>query len=118
MTCGSRSTATASSPLPAKKRACRPCPLATSSTGPRVTSGAHRTTQSEGVSDPWESAGNFRPFPGQQPAQDRAMATLRALAVAADGKIRVARQFRQELNQALAVRRLHLAAIVARVLRP
>src|SRR5687768_8262898 len=48
--CASRSTATTSSPRSAKKRACRPAPLATSSTGPRSISAAQRTTQSEGAS--------------------------------------------------------------------
>src|SRR4051812_31703820 len=46
----SRSTAMTSNSFSAKKRAWRPPPQATSSTGPRATRGAQRTTQSEGSS--------------------------------------------------------------------
>src|SRR5256886_15897987 len=48
-------------PRPAKKRACRPAPLATSSTGPRVTSCAQRTTHSDGASAPCKSASSAAP---------------------------------------------------------
>src|ERR1700741_752858 len=103
--CASRSTATTSSPRWANNFACRPAPLATSSTGPRVTSGAQRATHADGV-----SSEACIVFPQQLP-QDRPVAALLVLAIAADRKIRVVRQLGEKLEQALGGRRLHLPPI-------
>src|SRR5687768_12480243 len=109
--CKSRSTAMTFKFLEAKSRECRPAPLATSSTGPRATSGAQRLTQSDGSS---ESCAML----GQQLAQDRAVAARLVIAVAADGKVRIERQRREKCEQALGRRGLHLAAIGAGEARP
>src|SRR4030095_6377788 len=77
MDCGSRSTAITSTPL--KILEWRPAPLATSSTGPRFTSGAHRTTHGDGSSDACTVL-------DQELAQHRAMAAVFVLAIETDGK--------------------------------
>src|SRR3989442_9650797 len=56
-----RVSLTTARPRPEKRRACRPAPLATSSTGPRVTSCAQRTTHSDGASAPCRSASSSAP---------------------------------------------------------
>src|SRR6185503_16493652 len=100
--CGSRSTAI--TPRFAKTLACRPAPLATSSTGPRVTSGAQRATHGDGSSD---ACTVF----DEQIAQHRTMAASLVFAVAADGKVRLVRQRSKQAEQALGGRRLHFAAV-------
>src|SRR5688572_17784251 len=108
---GSRSTAITGMFLCLKRRACRPIPLATSRTGPRPTSGAQRLTQSDGSS---ESCAMLC----QQLAQERAVAALLVLAIAAHGKVCVSRQGGEKPDQAPRGGRLHLAPVVARVLLP
>src|SRR5574339_166882 len=103
MDCGSRSTAMTSNLL--KTLACLPEPQATSSTGPRLTSGAQRTTHGDGVS------GCACAMLLEKPPQDRAVAALLVLAIAADRKIRLPRKRRQHAKQPLRGRRLHLALV-------
>src|SRR5688500_15581361 len=110
-TCASRSTAVTLSPRDENTLACLPAPLATSSTGPRVTSSAQRLTHADGSS---ESCAML----GEQLAQDGAMAALRVFAVAANREIRVRRQRGEEADQAIGRRRLHLAAIRLGEARP
>src|SRR6185503_12642674 len=110
--CASRSTATTSSPRAAKSLACRPCPLATSSTGPRATSGAHRATQRDGVSI------EACIFLAQQLAQNRAVAARLVLAVATDGEVRMLGKPCEELEQALRRRDFHLACVSFPVAAP
>src|SRR6185436_496928 len=98
--CGARSTATASKPRAAKRRAWRPGPLATSSTGPLFTSGAQRTTHSLGDSGPMLE---------KDLAKDRAMATRLVLAIATHGKIRSPGESGQRLQKMLLP--LHFLAI-------
>src|SRR5574341_953930 len=109
---GSRSTATTSSPRAANNFACRPAPLATSSTGPRATSGAQRTTQGEGVSI---DACTVLP---QQLAQDRAVAARLVLAIAADREVRMMRQRGKQLGQAPRRGGFHFLEITTRKLSP
>src|SRR6187397_1410883 len=80
--CGARSTAI--TPRLVKTRECLPAPLATSSTGPRVTSGAQRITHGDGSSDSCTTL-------SQQVAQHRTVTALLVLAVAADRKVSVLR---------------------------
>src|SRR5688572_17047689 len=86
--CGSRSTATTSRFLPPKKRACLPPPLATSSTGPRVTSAAQRTTHGEGPSEPCATC-------GEQLLEDRAVAAVLAFAIATNREVGMERELRK-----------------------
>src|SRR5687767_2837394 len=102
MTCGSRSTAITSSPRCAKNLACRPDPLATSSTGPRVTSGAQRTTQGEGVSS--ESCAMI----SQQLSQNRPVATRLIFAIAADRNVCLSGKRCQQRDEPLRSRCPHL----------
>src|SRR5262249_1582416 len=102
MVCASRSTATTARFLSMKIRACLPDPLATSSTGPRFTSGAQRTTHSDGDSGP---------IVGKKRAQDRAVAAAFIRAVAADREIAAVGKQSEQLEQPLRLRPCHFASV-------
>src|SRR5690606_28103681 len=66
----------------------------------------------------WPELADARAVPGQQFAQDRAMAMRLVLAVTADREIAVLRQRREQGQRVPVLRRCHLGAVAAGEIGP